>query len=77
MPSFPGSVGLAQTHPLRNTNPRFGAFPARLGPVTVYPTRWGVAPQIRDSMDVLSYWVNTPTTKNEGMAAATRSAPCA
>ena len=44
MSSSPGSVGLARAHPL--TKPRLWSLPARLGPVTVHPTRWGVGPQV-------------------------------
>ena len=37
-------VGLARAHPL--TKPRLWSLPARLGPVTVHPTRWGVGPRL-------------------------------
>ena len=43
-PSSPGSVGLTRAHPLKN--PRLWSLPARIGPVTVHPTRWGVGPQL-------------------------------
>ena len=43
MPSSPGSVGLARALPI--SKPRLWSLPARLGPVTVHPTRWGVGPQ--------------------------------
>ena len=43
MPSSPGSVGLARAYPLTKTQAM--ELPARLGPVTVHPTRWGVGPR--------------------------------
>ena len=42
MPSSPGSVGLARAHPQQK--PRLWSLSARLGPVTVHPTRWDVGP---------------------------------
>ena len=43
---FPGSVGLAQAHPLTKTPAMRKQFPAGLGAVAVHPTHSGVGPDI-------------------------------
>ena len=53
MPSSPGSVGLAPAHPLTKIQAqksRPWSLPARLGPVTVHRTRWGVGPRRASSL---------------------------
>ena len=55
MPSSPGSVGLARAHLL--TKPRLWSLSARLGPVTVHPTRWGVGSPWLSQREDLEVWL--------------------
>ena len=59
MSSSPGSssVGLARAHPQQK--PRLWSLPARLGPVTVHPTRWGVGWWVSNwAMKLITWYID-------------------